>query len=1225
MRYRDLIQFEPLETVIQLREADDRERIRQLVRTYVISDRMADQLIDGLLPQLRFDQPGDHKGLLVVGNYGTGKSHLMSVLSGVAEHDDLAGLVNHPRVAAAVQPIAGRFQVLRTEVGATQMPLRDILFSQLEGFLAERGIEYRFPSLREVSNSKDPLVAMMERFDERYRDQGLLIVVDELLEYLRGRHETDLIVDLNFMREVGEVARLTRLRFMGGVQEALFDAPRFQFVADTLRRVRDRFEQVRLTRTDVAYVVAERLLRKTPDQRAWIHQHLARFAPLYPNMAERLDDFVRLFPVHPSYLDVFERLTLVEKRQALQTLTRSIRTLLDTEVPTHEPGLLSYDGYWEVIQQDSSLRSVPEVREVVEKSSVLEERVRTAFVNPRSPGRHLAPRLVRALSVLRLTTGDIYAPLGATAQELRDGLCLYVPMPELEADFLLTSVEAALRDILRTVNGQFISFNRENGQYYLDLKKDIDYDTLIEEKGRSLGPDKLDHYYFETLKRVLECTDSTYVPGARIWAYELSWVGHRVTRPGYLFFGAPNERSTAQPPREFYLYFLQPYESPPFEDPHRSDEVFFRLVQRDDAFEQALRTYAGAREIAAISSGQNLQVYTTRANDALQTLQRWLRQNMPQAMTLTYAGTTRRLAEWPREAPRLGAELSIRDLVNSVASACLSPAFNDRYPGYPAFRGLRNDITEETRRTHAQEAIRYLTGTRTQPGTHVLDGLELLADGQVRPRHSRYARHILDQLQGQVVNRAALLVTQHGVERDARFRLEAEWLVVVLLALVYSGDLVLQLPGERLDAGNLDRAARLPVETLTQFRFIERPRDIPYATWIAVFELLELSPGLIQSPATHEAAVEMLQRAVDAELDRVVRTLEQVRRGILLWQVPLLEPSRQSEVSADLTAYKTFLDSLRVFNQPGKLRNLSHSAADVAAQRQPRDLLQSLSGLLESVATLQPLTGYLREVEAVLPTTNPLSERIQRARVEQLERLHGLSSWVDPTVRQALQRELEELRGDYIEEYTTWHRAARLGQEEERERQALLAAPLLKRLEALRGVTLLSPEPLDKLVTPVKALKRCAQYIPRDVHQQPICPHCGYRPTDEVKHTDLALVVGELERLQETWTRTLLSELERPDVQTNVQLLDGPQRTLLESFARNRRLPDRIPDGFVAAVNDALRGLERLSIPIDGLVLALTGDGTPMTPDQFQQRFQHFLEAQVAGHARERVRLSLDW
>jgi len=49
---------------------------------------MADILTRLAIPQLQFAEPGDNMGLLIVGNYGTGKSHLMSVLSAVAEHGD---------------------------------------------------------------------------------------------------------------------------------------------------------------------------------------------------------------------------------------------------------------------------------------------------------------------------------------------------------------------------------------------------------------------------------------------------------------------------------------------------------------------------------------------------------------------------------------------------------------------------------------------------------------------------------------------------------------------------------------------------------------------------------------------------------------------------------------------------------------------------------------------------------------------------------------------------------------------------------------------------------------------------------------------------------------------------------------------------------------------------------------------------------------------------------
>ena len=40
MTYRDLIQFEPIETVVQLRDADHESAAHRLVATYVVSNEM---------------------------------------------------------------------------------------------------------------------------------------------------------------------------------------------------------------------------------------------------------------------------------------------------------------------------------------------------------------------------------------------------------------------------------------------------------------------------------------------------------------------------------------------------------------------------------------------------------------------------------------------------------------------------------------------------------------------------------------------------------------------------------------------------------------------------------------------------------------------------------------------------------------------------------------------------------------------------------------------------------------------------------------------------------------------------------------------------------------------------------------------------------------------------------------------------------------------------------
>jgi len=429
MKYGDLVQFEPIESVVELRAADAAAAARALVETFVISDRMAEQITDLVFAQLQFDSPSDNKGLLVVGNYGTGKSHLMAVISALAENPEFVSAVANARVKDKAEAIAGKFKVIRTEIGSTTKSLRGIICQELENHLEDMGVSYQFPPADAKGGNKDYFHEMMGRFQEVFPDKGLLLVLDELLDYLRTRNAQELILDLNFLREAGEICKTTRFRFISGVQESLFDNPRFQFAADSLRRVSARYEQLRIVREDVAFVVSQRLLKKTAEQEEQIREHLAQFTSLYGTMNERMAEFVRLFPIHPAYLDTFEKVVVAEKREVLKTLSASIKTLIGQDVPTDSPGLLAYDSYWDNMRNNPSLRSVPEIREVIDKSKVLEDRVQQAFT--RRQYKAAALRVIRGLSVHRLTTSDIYAKLGATAEELRDDLCLLLPLRNL--------------------------------------------------------------------------------------------------------------------------------------------------------------------------------------------------------------------------------------------------------------------------------------------------------------------------------------------------------------------------------------------------------------------------------------------------------------------------------------------------------------------------------------------------------------------------------------------------------------------------------------------------------------------------------------------------------------------------------------------------------------------------------------------------------------------------
>jgi len=1244
MQYGDLIQFEPIESVVQLRAADAAAAARQLVQTYVISSEMAEKLNNLVMPLLQLDRPMDRKGLLVVGNYGTGKSHLMSIISALAENADLSPYLNDKSVASAVDKISGRFKVIRTEIGSTTMSLRDILVAELEEHLAAMGVFYSFPAADKIPNNKGAFEEMMAAFHHKYPDQGLLLVVDELLDYLRTRKDQELMLDLNFLREIGEVCKDLHFRFIAGLQEAIFDSPRFSFVAASIRRVKDRFEQILIARNDVKFVVMERLLRKTADQQVKIREYLTPFAKFYGRMNERMDEFVRLFPVHPDYIDTFERVTAVEKREILKTISLAMKKLLGQSLPDGWPGLITYDGYWTTLRENPSFRAVPEIRAVIDCSQVLESRIQQAFTRPAY--KPMAIKLIHALSVHRLTTGDIYAALGATAEELRDGLCLFQPgIEELggdPADDLLSQVETVLREIHKTVSGQFISSNPDNRQFYLDLKKTDDFDALIEKRAESLDSSQLDRYYYEAIRRVMECADQTYVTGYKIWQHELEWLERKAARQGYLFFGAPNERSTAVPPRDFYLYFLQPNDVPPYKDEKKPDELFLRLVIADEGleFHTALRNYTAALDLASTSSGQAKSNYEDKASNFLRVLVQWLQNNMATAFEVTYQGRSKPLTEWAkgksiRELSGLASHerINFRDLVNTIASICLGTRFQDQAPEYPFFKVL---ITGANRAQAAQDALRAIAGqARTKQATAVLDALELLDGERLKPGSSKYAKHILGVMmnkgQGQVVNRAELLDDILGLEylAPSTLRLEPEWAVVVLAALVYSGEVILSIPGKKFDAAGLPQLAGTGIDELIEFKHIERPKDWNLPALKALFELLGLTPGLAQLITQgKDEPVQEMQKGIADAVEELVRAQQSMQTGLLFWNHPLLTEGEVNNLRAKLDETKTFIESLQAYTTTGKFKNFRYEASEVTAHRSGLDSLAELKSLEELLKAFGATTSYLSTAEALLPADNEWCNRMKTERDAILAQISDPAKRNVAAFRQQTQLKLGNLKREYLTVYLSLHAKARLGVNEDKRKTQLMADERLKNLQKLSTIDLMPRQQISDFQNRLAGFKSCFSLIEQELEISPLCPHCNFKPGSESSTAPVAAQLdaldNELDKLVENWLQTLLTNLEDPTTKENLSLLKPEPRQLIDGFIKKRAWPDDLDPAFIQALREVLSGLIKVPVKIDNLREALLAGGSPATPAELRKRFEEYLEGLTKGKDPVKVRIVLE-
>ncbi len=1220
MKYNELISFEPIDSVKVLGDADDLTAARRDVETLVVSSRLAEQLTNVIFPNLDLDNPRDPKGILVVANYGTGKTHLMSVVSSIAEHGELVGLLTSDAVNDAASPVAGRYQVIRAEIGATQMSLRDIITTELTQGLQRIGVEFEFPDMTKATGTKKDLVRMMQAFEAVHPEQGLLFVLDEMLDYLASRRDNELRVDLAVLREIGEICKETRFRFMGGVQEAIFDNPRFASAADAVRRVKERFTQMRISREDIAFVVQERLLRKTAAQKAMIRDHLQRFTPAYEGMAENFESFVSLFPVHPSYLKTFELVTLVEKRKVLTTLSDEMRDVLNHDVPNDAPGLICYDTYRAQLELDPSNRAIPDVRGVLDRAQVLRSRVEKAL--PTKEYISTALRIVDSLAVHRLTTEDINAPIGPSITELRDDLTLLPPgLPELDAFFLETTIHSIVDDIIRAVSGQFITVNDQNGQVYLDVRKDIDYDQKIDERANSLDKDKLDEAYFRALETVLEQRDNPYVAGYRIWSYELAWRAKNVARPGYLFMGAPNERSTAQPPRDFYVYFLQPYDPPRFNDETKTDEVFFRLAKPDDDFTEALRRYAGSVALESESTGQHRTVYAEKRQRYLQEMVAWLRKHMGDAITVTYQGEAKPLASWLAGAQ--GARSTVKEQIDTIAASVLAPHFESRYPGYPTFGAqvTRSNLAD----TVKQALLQVSTGRPNALGGRVLAALDLIDVHGNLTDAGPLASHMLEQVGaagGRALNRGEFLVERDpDVPSWGPWFVEPAWFVVVAAALTQLGKLELGFSDGQLDALGLEKLTRLSLDDLEAVTHVAPPKELPLVILKDAVKLIDLPPGAVGPTGASEVLVQQVATSCATYSDRIVKARSILGDGINLWGAQVIE--NQTEGGVALRALDDAVNNLKARNTVGKLNKLDLTKDQIAKANEGRAVLAWIDSASAAAGHVADVVAYLREAVDVFEADDPISIDAAALRNDLLE-LFRTGALIDASKVASLKAVGGDLRRRFADAAVAAHHRDRLDGAGDDRKRRILECATYDDLGRLSAIDLLPGGKYASIQKKLTELHTCKDFDPSLLTRSVTCSECSYRPRPAggpTAHAVLEQLEEQIANLRSDWERALADSLSVPEMAEQINLLKAADKKTVNTFVASRQLPEPVDPAFVTAVGQALTRFSVRRVAVEEIWNALFPESAPATLDELSSRFRDLLDNLADGGPEDRIRI----
>lgn len=313
----DLVEVAVVDTVVRLDGAGG--RLAELVLTGDVVQSLSSVL------EAAGQADGNGAGFFVVGPFGSGKSHFLAaageLLAQPSAADGLDGWHGDLRkLAGAARPS-----------GVVAVPLVEYRSgAALEDVVAERAwAALGRPSPDAGTNRLSAWDAYLsEALGAGH--QGVVVLLDELSEFLRAKQGPALTEDLRFLQFLGEWAGGHPVVVLAALQESIEEVANVS--QRELARIRDRYRpSLTLSMRHVEDLVRGRLVKPRPEAGPFVERAWTEITAAFPDARITRERFTRCYPLHPDTLTVLEglRFVLSQQRGVVDFICTRLRQCLD--------------------------------------------------------------------------------------------------------------------------------------------------------------------------------------------------------------------------------------------------------------------------------------------------------------------------------------------------------------------------------------------------------------------------------------------------------------------------------------------------------------------------------------------------------------------------------------------------------------------------------------------------------------------------------------------------------------------------------------------------------------------------------------------------------------------------------------------------------------------------------------------------------------------------------
>ncbi|OCZ54246.1 DUF6079 family protein [Dehalobacter sp. TeCB1] len=1192
-KVRELLNFEKIREVIDIDVITDK---KAMVEKYVISKDMEQNLIQ-LLDDIN---KTTHKAAQIVGGYGSGKSHLLAFLISILTEPSLRQFIQEPRVKESAMNLRRDFIIVQWELQPNDVDLSQYFYFEVAAQLAENyAIQFDFKTEGVVDHKKN-ILELLDKIKEDNPSRGLVVVFDEISDFLKQKDKEKITRDMQFLRVLGQVAQSSDFTFIGAMQEHIFTNPRYIDEAESFGRVSERFQVITIKREDIKRVIAKRVLSKTPEQRLELEQLFNQYKKYYPNIQANIDEYIDLFPLHPYVIQIFSELPYFEKRGVIQFTVQEVEKILNENFPC----LITYDRIFDEINSKHTVKNLETVSPVVNAVQTLESKVDLLETRNQDEAR----QIIKALAVLHLfgkTNNN-----GANLEELANTLLILPENKMMEAS---DEIGLVLNRLRKVTDGQFINVNKD-GYYYLDLTIQIDYDQVVERRADNLPNAIQDERILAILKDQLMLGTELLSGG---YSDTCAWTDRRSFRNG-LFIYETGKGELIENNGDYQLVFVSP-----FCTKNRYKPVQNRIICSGSLDAEAQKLL---RRLSAVYLliGEKYQISIMEKRSTQ------LKRDFITALVKGYLETG--VIEVGAEKKSIKSLISrefknFDELFSELKPALLQPYYEVVYPKHPRFSQIISRDNIEGEFSSAIKDIINRSGVQSLFGGSkaILNALELVDHGgQLNTGQSEVVVTILQEAKAQqgknvdvetIINKLA----------QAQYGYHPIITKFIIVLLTYNGELALKATGGKtISSAEVSEVFSSGLDAFTNIKYFFIESDINPQPLMELFTAIGIpaqAAKLRISSKRGEAVQDFRSRYLD--LQAQCEQAEQRLGTIALYHKDII----------DISGLKTKQETLKNIpltdfaevKTPTDLKKIIYSKEEIATIAQAVQVLQQLVILYD-----QYINQIKPELEYALKVKRLLKENSYALQVEGLEEmlsdvfmiLVDAQKLLEPSQRQPLVGKLQQVRKKYQAAYYKEHERCVGSKVDWNRLQTIISNSKYKNLTLLKNVRILDKRNFSIVESGIVNTSNlhCDEFKLEMLENEVVCPRCHF-PTNYGVGVDqrIEAIEEEIEISWQDWESTILTELN--NYRDNIQYLQPEEKDVIQEIIRNSALPEIVSSSLIKALNHLFDELEVIEFDPARLLEILFKDSQILDYYSMERKLNDFKQQLVSGKDLEKIRI----